>query len=139
MANNFNEFLRNAVLNYVFGGTAFTPAGTLYLGLSTTAITDAGTGMTEPTGGAYARVAITNNKTNFDTASGGDNTIGNATEISFAEATASWGTITHFFIYSAATGGNIYISGALDAPKTVAAGDIARFSAGSLTVSLDEV
>lgn len=139
MANNFNEYLRNTVLNNVFGATAFTPPATLYIGLSTTAIADAGTGATEPAGNGYAREAVTNNKTNWTVATGAANAVENATEIEFAEAAGSWGSLTHFFISDAATGGNILVSGALDTPKTVAVGDIARFTIGSLRIGLDDI
>ena len=84
MANNFNEYLRNTILNEVFGGVAFTAPGTLYLGLSTTPIADDGTGATEPTVGGYARLAIANDKTNWSTAAGADNFITNAVELSFS-------------------------------------------------------
>lgn len=139
MANNFNEYLRNTVLNNVFGATTFTPPATLYIGLSTTAIADAGTGITEPAGGGYAREALANNKTNWTVATGATNFVENATEVEFAEAAGAWGTITHFFISDAATAGNVLVSGALDAAKTVATGDIARFTAGSLSIALDDI
>lgn len=138
MANNFNEYLRNTLLNEAFGGTAWTPPATLYIGLSTTAIADNGTGATEPTGG-YARQAVTNNKTNFTTATGATNEVSNSTEISFPEATGAWGTITHFFVSDALTGGNVLTSGALTTAKTVASGDIANFPIGSIVINLDDV
>lgn len=135
----FNDYLRNSILNYVFGGAAFTTPGTLYLGLSTTAIAENGTGITEPTGGGYAREPIANNKTDgWDTATGADNTVSNASEIAFTEASGAWGTLTHFFISDAATGGNILVSGTLTTPKAIAAGDLARFTAGSLGVGIDD-
>jgi hypothetical protein len=135
----FTNYLKNVVLNNVFGGTAFTPPATLYLGLSTTAVTEAGGGITEPTGGAYARVSFANNKTTgWDTGTGADNLISNLSELTFPEATASWGTITHFFISDAATGGNILVSEALTTAKTISSGGIARFPAGSLDIAIDE-
>ena len=42
----------------------YAPA-TWYFGLSTTTPNDDGTGFTEPSGGGYARVAKTNDATNF--------------------------------------------------------------------------
>lgn len=53
------------ILDQIFGGTAWSPPATLYFGLSTTTIYADGTGITEPSGGLYARVAVTNNVTNF--------------------------------------------------------------------------
>jgi hypothetical protein len=139
MANNFNEFLRNSVLNHVFGGVTMTPPGSLYVGLSTTAIADNGTGATEPTGATYNRAAITNNKTFWTTATGAENAVSNSVEFSFPESDAAWGTISHFFLSDAPTGGNILVSGALEASKSIAAGDVARFPVDSLTIKLDDI
>jgi len=124
----------NKILDKNFGATDYTPPATLYVGLSTTTIGIAGTGATEPSGGAYARVAITNNKTNFGTASNGALTNSNA--ITFTESTASWGTITYVFIADALTGGNIWFFEALPAPKTVQTATTVLFSASSLTLSM---
>ncbi len=135
----FNDYLRNSVLNNNFGQTAYTAPGTLYLGLSTTPIGDDGTGATEPTGGAYTRLVITNNKTSWSTATGADNRIENLTELTFPEATGTWGNITHFFISDAATGGNSLVSGTLTAAKTIGNGDIARFAPGNIVIAIDEV
>jgi hypothetical protein len=134
----FNDYLRNSVLNNVFGATAFAPSATLYLGLSTTVIADDGTGVTEPVGGGYARQTVTNDKTSWSTATGADNRIDNLVELVFPEATGAWGTVTHFFISDAATGGNILVSGALTATKTIDVGDVARFSPGNISIAIDE-
>ena len=95
----------NRLNNYLFGATSFTPNGTYYIGLSTTAINAAGTGVTEPTGGGYKRVAVTNNKTNFTDSTGG--IVQNKVQFEFPESTTAWGTITHVFIADSLTGGNI--------------------------------
>lgn len=134
----FNDFLRNSILNHTFGKTAYTAPENLYLGLSTSAIADDGTGATEPTGGNYERLAIANHKTNWSTATGADNRIENLIELTFPESTGSWGNITHFFLSDAATGGSSLVSGALTAAKTIAAGDVARFSPGNIIIAIDE-
>lgn len=139
MANNFNEYLRNSVLNFVFGDVLFDSPANLYLGLSTTPIADDGTGETEPTVGGYARQLIANNKTTWSTATGADNFVTNAAEITFPESTESWGTLTHFFISDSLTGGNTLISGALTTPKLIEIGDTARFPVGSIRIELDDV
>lgn len=125
----------NKVLDYNFGGTSYSVPGTLYFGLSTTAITIDGTGATEPSGGAYARVAFTNNKTNWGTAASGALT--NSTAITFAESTASWGTITHVFISDALTGGNIWWFDALSPTRTVATATTVLFAIGAVTVQMN--
>lgn len=86
----------NRLNDYLFGSTSFTPNGTYYIGLSTTAINAAGTGVTEPTGGGYQRVAVTNNKTNFTDSTGG--IVQNKVQFEFPESTTAWGTITHVLL-----------------------------------------
>jgi hypothetical protein len=131
---SFTDYLENKVLNQNFGGVAWTPPATLYFGLSTTTIADDGTGITEPVGSAYARVAVTNNTTNFPNTTTGSKS--NGTDIPFATATGAWGTVTYFFIADASTAGNVLAYGALTTAKTIGNGDTARFAAGSLTISL---
>jgi hypothetical protein len=87
----------------------------------------------EPSGNAYARVSTTG--ADWNTASGG--ALDNANDITFPEATGSWGTITHFALFDAATGGNMLAYGALSTPKIIGSGDTAKFAAGDLDVSLD--
>jgi len=122
------------VLDFNFGATSYTPPGTLYMGVSTSVIQPDGSGYTEPVGGAYARVAVTNNKTNFTVASNG--TLSNATAITFVESTAAWGTITYAFLADALTAGNVYWFEALPTPKAVASATTVLFSIGSLVISM---
>ncbi|MFP5109638.1 phage tail fiber protein [Neobacillus sp. C211] len=133
----FSTYLENAVLDQWFGGVAATIPGTLYVGLSTTDPLEAGTGITEPpTANGYTRAAVANNTTNWP-ATGGDGTKANGTAIAFPAATGDWGTVTHFFIATAATGGNILASSTIGTPKTITNGDTASFGAGSLTITLE--
>lgn len=124
----------NAALDKFFGATNFTSPATLYVGLSTTAISIDGTGATEPSGGAYARVAVTNNKTNWATAANGS--LSNLTAITFPESTASWGTITHVFISDASTGGSIWFYDALTFSRIVQSATTVQFSVGALTAQM---
>ena len=132
---SFADYLENELLDHVFGGADYVRPATLYVGLSTTTITDAGGNITEPVGGNYARVAVTNNATNFPAAASGAKA--NGTAISFPEATGAWGTITDFFISDASPGGNILCYGALDASKTVSSGETISFAVGALDITLD--
>lgn len=135
MDNTFANFLENAILNEAFGGTSFTPSGTLYVGLSSSAINDDGTGITEPTGTGYARVAFTNDKTNWTTATTGS--LSNAVAITFPQAGSNWGEITHTFISDQATTGNMYCHGALTSSKNITTSDTAEFAIGSFVITLD--
>jgi len=129
---SFSDYLELKVLEHVTGKTAFTmPAA--YIGLSTADPLDTGSGLAEPVGGAYARVATT--ATDWATAAAG--AISNATILTFAAATASWGTITHFAIFDALTAGNLLGSGILTVSKTVGNGDTVSFAVGQLTITLN--
>jgi len=123
----------NSIADFLFGKTSYVPPTTLYLGLSTTTIAAGGTGITEPSGGAYARVAMTNNKTTWGTASGG--AVANAAEFSFPEATASWGTITYAFFSDAASGGNLVTFGALTSSRLVENTTTLTLGIGGCTIS----
>lgn len=126
----------NKILDYLFGGTSFTNLSTFYVGLSTTTIGADGTGCTEPSSGAYARVAVANNKTTFGVASNGSLT--NLITISFAESTAAWGTITYVFLAAAGTSGvnDIWYFEALPTPKAVASATTVSFTPSSMTISM---
>jgi hypothetical protein len=129
-----SDYLENKLLDHLLGGGDYSPAGTLYVALYTAAPSDSGGG-TEVSGGSYARTAVTNNTTNFPSASSGSKS--NANAITFPTATGSWGTVTHFGILDASSGGNLLAWGALSggsiAPTT---GDTVSFDAGALVLSL---
>jgi len=56
--------------------------------------------------------------------------------ITFPSPTASWGTVTHFGIFDAASSGNLLFHGALTASKTINSGDAApSFQAAQLAVT----
>lgn len=61
-------------------------------------------------------------------------TFANNAVIEFPVATASWGTVTHFAIYDALTGGNMRCSGALAESKLVGRDDVIRYIANALRV-----
>ena len=90
-------------------------------------------GASEVSGAHYARVgavAFTNAGNNPTVAS-------NTAIVTFPAATGSWGTVSHFGVWSAATAGTFFGSGALVTPKPVGNGDTARFLAGALTITAD--
>lgn len=121
----------------VFGALATPP--TIYIGLSSTAPTETGTNITEPSGGSYARVATAAGDWNAATSADPSVTT-NANAVTFPTATADWvsgADLTHFVRYDASSGGNVIDSGALGTAKPVLNGDTPSFAAGSLSVSLD--
>jgi hypothetical protein len=124
----------NNTLDYVFRGVGTNPLATQFLALHTADPGEAGSLVAEVSGGSYARVAITPS-TFWNPASGG--MISNAAAQEFPQATGSWGTVTHFSLCSASSGGNVLASGALSAGVAFGSGDTPRFSAGQLVFTLD--
>lgn len=105
---------------------------TTYVGLLTVAPTDSTAG-TEVTGGSYARVATTSK---FPTPTSGASLSNNAA-VTFPTATAGWGTVVAFAIYSASTAGSILYWADLTTNRTVLTGDTPQFAIGTLTLSED--
>ena len=129
-----SDYLENKLLDHVLGGPDYTRPATVYIALYTVAPSDSGGG-TEVSGGSYARAAVTNNASNWPAASGGAKS--NGTEISFAEATASWGTVVAFAILDALSGGNLLYWGNLAVSKSIDSGDTAKFAVGDIDVTED--
>ena len=123
-----SNYLENALINATLRNTTYTSPATVYIGLFTSDPTDAGSG-TEVSGGSYARKAAT-----FGAPSNGVSTISSAIE--FDQATANWGTVTHFGILDASTSGNLLYHGALTASKAIDTGDVFKFATSALTVTL---
>jgi hypothetical protein len=130
----FTQYTCDKFLDELFGKTDFTAPTTIYVALSTTTPTATGTNVTEPSGSAYARVSVTNNTTNFPSASAGSKS--NGTTITFTTATGSWGTVTYFVLYDASTSGNCIGFGALNTAQTVVNGDTLSFAASAMTIGL---
>ena len=129
---SFSDYWEDRILDHIFGKGSYTPP-TIYVALSTADPTDDGSGLSEPSGNGYARRQT--GASDWNAASGG--ALDNANEIAFNEATGSWGTVTHFALMDAASGGNMLAHGALSQSKTIGSGDTAKFAAGDLDVSLD--
>ena len=132
---SYSDYLENKFLDHIFGcGTRnFTPPSDIYVALSTADPTDSGGGLAEPSGGSYARIQTDEN--DWGTAASG--ALSNAEDILSPVATANWGTITHFALFDAASGGNMLAHGALTASQAIGIGDRLRFAAGDLDVSQD--
>jgi hypothetical protein len=133
--SQFSDYFEAAILNW-FRGTTFPAAtGSVYLGLHTTATNDAGGG-TEVSGNDYARQALTKD-TGTWTSPDSSGVISNVDPVVFPDADpGAWGTVTHGALWDASTDGNMLMHGPLVASKTIAAGDIIRFLAGSLTITV---
>jgi len=128
----FSDYWENRILDHIFGKSSYTPPA-IYVGLSTADPTDDGSGLAEPSGNAYARAQTSTS--DWNAASNGS--LDNAGNITFDQATGSWGTITHFALFDAATAGNMLAHGALSQSKAIGNSDTARFETGDLDISLD--
>lgn len=140
---SFSNYTARALLNALFGKTssfgALASRPTIYAALSTTAPTEAGGNVTEPSGNGYARVATAT--TDWNAATDADpSVINNAQVVQFPAVTGTaqtWGTCTHVVLYDASSGGNVIGSGALTTTKSPSSGDVPRFSAGEIAITLD--
>ena len=150
------DFLENKLIDWLLRAQAIgitgasAAAGTgptaLFFGLFTAAPSDTGGG-TEVTGGSYARVSVSTSLANFagtqssgstTASSGTGGTTSNNGTITFPAPTANWGTVTHFGVFDASSGGNLLIHGALTVSKTVNNGDAApSFAAAAFTFQID--
>jgi hypothetical protein len=130
-------YLANKVLDYVFGKQAFTPPDTLYAGLCT-GVTDAGVITGEPSSGGYARVAIDNNDvTTIWSAAASKQKSNGSGAIVFPAVTATWGTLTVFFISDAASGNtNTWCYGSLVSSITPGIGVAPTVAVGNLVESI---
>jgi len=137
---SFTNYAARAVLNSVFGKTsnfgALASAPTIYVALYTAAPGEDGTGGTEVSGGAYARQETA--ASDWNAATDADpSVVTNANAIEFPEATADWGTVTHFALVDASSSGNILAVAALTTSRTVNSGDTASFASDALSISAD--
>lgn len=127
-----STYFLNCIMGNVFN-TQLTPAlpEKVYLGLSSTAPSINGNGVTEPLASAgYERVELT---TLGEPANG---VISNDSDISFPESSASWGTVTHFVLYDAPTNGNLLMYNELSQSRSVETATIVMVKAGSLKLTL---
>ncbi len=128
---SLSNYEEEKILELLVGKTAHSTP-TVYVGLSTANPDEDASGLAEPSGNGYARVDSTGL---WEAASGG--TIQNASAITFPEASGSWGTVTHFALFDALSGGNMLAYAELDTPQAISSGQTFRFSAGALNISLD--
>jgi hypothetical protein len=124
-----SNYLENKLLDHVLRNESYTSPTTVYVGLYTSDPGDDNSG-TEVTGGSYARQIL-----NVTTATGG--IVTSSADVTFPQATAQWGTISHIGLLDAITSGNLLMHTALTTSKTVDADDVIKINTGSLTVQLD--
>lgn len=122
--------------------------GTAVLTEQTSAL-DQNTAIVEPSGGAYARVAVTASLANMSgtqgagttaVSSGTTGTISNNNQLAFPASTAAWAAapamVWGVATFDAATAGNLVQWGSLGSPQNVGSGVTVTFNAGSFTVQM---
>ena len=124
-----SNFLENKLLDHVLRNVSYTSPTTVFVGLFTADPTDAGTG-TEVSGGSYARQILS-----VTTATGG--IVTSSADVTFPQATGSWGTISHIGVLDALSSGNLLMHTPLTTSRAIESGDILKISTGNLTASLD--
>jgi hypothetical protein len=129
MAGFNGDALRNAILDFIYGSGS--PA-TIYCALFTVAPVSSGLG-TEVAGGSYARVAKTNNATNFPAAAAAIKK--NGTLIDFGTASADWGVIVGAAWMDASSAGVLRNYGPFGTPVTVLSGGTFSIAANAMTAT----
>ena len=129
MAGTISNFSELELLDHVLKTGAYIVPTNIYVALWTGDPLDTGAGVAEVSGGSYARVVM--NSWDAATARATEN----SGLITFPQATANWGTVTHFAIFDAITGGNFLAHGDLAVSKQVDTGGNVYFSAGDIDIS----
>jgi len=129
---NVTSSYQNSILDAAIGTTTYNKGATLHVALHTgdPGTTGASNELTVGSNG-YARATLANTTAGVAAASGGAKA--NVAAVSFPTATGSWGTVTHWSIKDAASGGNTLFYGSLAASKAIGAGDSFAIAIGALT------
>jgi len=139
-AGEISDYLALELLDHCFNNASYTsPSGGTFIALVDTVVADSDTGATisEPAGGSYARIEVNPNggaSPTWDVSASG--TVDNTHAITFAAATASWGTIVAVAILDSVTtgAGNLLFYDNAMTDKPVGDGDTAEFAIGVLDI-----
>lgn len=122
----FTAYTDNKLIDHLLGSGTYTKPSlylALYVGNPLTTGAEIST-----SGSAYVRQSAA------FTISGGTAT--NTSVIEYPVATTAWGVIDYCAVYDALTSGNMLVTAPLTAAKTIASGDILRFQAATISVTL---
>jgi hypothetical protein len=124
---SITDYLEKELLDHVCNATWNVPT-TVFLGLFTADPTDTGVAGTEVSGGAYSRTTIT-----FVTAV--TRNVTQKGKVTFPQATADWGTVTHYGIHDAVSAGNMLAHGSLNTSKSVVNGNTPSVATSEVVIS----
>lgn len=133
---DFTDYLENNVANWMVNNTQMpTPPANPHVALHTADPTETGdTAELDPGTTSYERVSTA--PTDW-TITGGN--LENANEVTFPQATESWGSITHATLWTGndPAADDAYAIMELSTAKSIDTDDQLRFSAGNLSFSID--
>jgi hypothetical protein len=127
----FTNYAEDLVLDWLFSTASATRPTSWYVALYTVAPGETGGG-TEVSGGSYARQSAT-----FTISGTAPTQAANTAAIEFPTATGSWVSVVAAGVFDASTGGNLLAFADLTAAKTISSGDVLRFDASTLVITLD--
>ena len=130
--SGLSNYTQAALLNWLKGTAMPAAPSGVYVGLFNGDPTDTGSAGAEVTTTirAAGRVAATYGNVT------GNTSMANNADVDFGAA-AGAATVSHFGLFSAASGGNLLVSGAVAQAKSVAATNLVKFPAGSLMFMVD--
>ncbi len=113
-----SDFLEGIIVDWFADDTQPAVEDT-FIALYTDVVNDAGTG-TEVTGGSYARIVVNQDGATGTFWNNNGSSMDNNGDITFAQATANWGTLVSFAVMDAVTTGNQLFHGLLgSAPQAI--------------------
>lgn len=130
--SSMSDAIENDFLAYYFSsGSIITRPTAWYMSLHTADPGDTGT--SEVAAASYVRESLGTGFTAIP--SGGVAT--NLAAVTFDTPLTSWGTITHFGVWTASSGGTLLTYGALTSPSSIVAGIgvVLTFAIGTITVT----
>lgn len=128
-----SNYLEEAILNYFFRNQAVAQPTTIYLALYINDPTDADTG-TEVSGGGYSRKQVT---FGAPAQTGDKAVISNNAKIEFDIATTDWGSVSHWGVRTAASGGSLLCRGSFSRVENVQSGNRLTIEIGNLQISME--
>ena len=129
--SEFATYFENTIID-LMRNSAFTEVA-VYVALFTDSASpaelEAGTLTNEVSGGSYARQLA-------GLSAPSDGASSNASDITFPQATADWGTVRYVALMDAVSAGNVLMYSQLDADKVINNGDTFKINAGDLDVTV---
>ena len=127
-----SNYLEEAIL-ITFRNQAVAQPTTIYLALYINDPTDADTG-TEVSGGGYSRKQVT---FGAPAQTGDKGVISNNAKIEFDIATTDWGSVSHWGLRTAASGGSLLCRGSFSRVENVQSGNRLTIEIGNLQISME--